>query len=366
MNIQDLDAKILIEFLVFECLSVEEFQKEINFFMVLNLIKLEYNRISKFLIDFIIDCMVLICLKRFSYLRDLTESMAIEEEKKYIKIIFQYFEFYMNVFPNKRNMVIKNIVYVYCFFVNEEREYCWKHMRGFLLNDPVFIAKYFLEIIYNELINNKFSTIEDYFYYDSDEEFGLPAYNEKLLFFGGLYKNFLFKVSDANGHLVKHKVKIIKGSIFFIGMSVWGYERIDKINIPNSIILEHFYKLINHSHKKIDQEIILCLRRLIKKYGDILSDEWNEIFRIMSMIISREKTTLSENSIKNIFEILDAIKVLIINGKFFGKISLYVNILDEFKYVNESLIMLKAKFKLANYYNFISNLESLIIEYLLK
>jgi hypothetical protein len=41
MDIQGLDAIILIEFLTFECLMIEEFQKENVYVMILNLLKNE-------------------------------------------------------------------------------------------------------------------------------------------------------------------------------------------------------------------------------------------------------------------------------------------------------------------------------------
>ena len=118
MNIQDLDMSILIEFLTFECILVEEYQKENVLIMVLNLLKYELQKISKFLIEFIIDCLILICLKRFSNLRELLEQTAIDEEKTFIKTIFQFFEFYMNAMSYKKPSIIKNIVIIYCYFVN--------------------------------------------------------------------------------------------------------------------------------------------------------------------------------------------------------------------------------------------------------
>ena len=38
LNVQEIDIKILIEFLTFECLLFEEFQKEYLFVMILNLL----------------------------------------------------------------------------------------------------------------------------------------------------------------------------------------------------------------------------------------------------------------------------------------------------------------------------------------
>jgi hypothetical protein len=368
MNIHNLDVKILSEFLTFECLMFEEFQKEIVFVMLFNLLKTEYGKISRFLIEFIVDCFIIIALKHFTIFREKDQT---DEEKKIIKTIFNLFDFYMNFLPSdnslKRKSIVMNIVFVHCFFVNYERDYCWKLMKNFLQSEPINISKYFLDIIYNESIffNNKFCDLDDYFFYDNDEEYGLVSYFDKISYFEGLYKNFVHKVGDPNNLLNKHKIKIIKGSIFFIGMSIWGYERIEKIYIPTSIILSHFLKLlIYYSHKKIDMEIILCLRRLIRKYGEVLSDEWSDIFKIIMKIT---KTNSTDNMMKNLFDIMDSIKLLIISNKFFGNINQFANLLDTIKlHYNESLVMIKSQLKLSNIHSFIANLESLIIEYLLK
>jgi hypothetical protein len=346
--------------------------------MIFNLLKTETKKISRFLIEFIIDIAVLICLKHFSILREIDHSL-IEEEKKIIKTIFNIFDFYMNYKPEpmtlnnfnylsgyKKNSIVRNIVIVYCFFLNYDRDYCWKMMKSFLQTEPVNIMKFFLELIYNESLfsNTTFCGLDEYFYYDSDDEFGLTSYFDKIFFFENLHKIFLTKLGDINGLIAKHKIKIIKGSIFYIGMSLWGYERMDIISIPNTVVLSHFSKLLNISHMKIDMEIVLCLRRLIKKFGDILCDEWNEIFKILSMITNRN---CSESLLKNINEITDTIKILLISNKFFGNISQFSNFLDSFKIMqNESLVILKTRIKLSNKYQFFANLESFIIEHLLK
>ena len=316
----------------------------------------------------------MICLKKFSNLRELSDVSLIEEEKKNLKTIIQFFEFYLIHLQVWKNSIIKNIVLIYCFFVNYEREFCWKQMKNFLLRDGVNIFKSFLEIIYCDSISSTFSNLENYFFYDNDEEFGLPSYFDKIYFFENYYKFFLSKIGDYNNIILKHRIKIINGSIFFIGMSLWGYERIESIQIPNTIIVSHFLKLASSSHKKIDQELIQCLRRLIKKFGDCLTDEWTQIFQILHMVVNREKSSGNINNFnnqnindKNILEILDAVKMLIISNKFYGNVTHFANILDEFKNPqNESLIFMRSKFKLGNFCKFIANLESLIIENLIN
>ena len=318
------------------------------------------------MVEFLIDCLSLICLRRFSILKEINDISTLEEEKKFIKIIFQYFDFYLNSQEiAKKNSIIKNIIVNFCFFVNYEREFSWKLMKSFLETENK-IVKYFLDVIYNESLIHSYKGLDDYFYFDSDDEFGLTSYFDKIYFFENLYKIFQFKLGDFNLILVKNQVKIIKGAIYFIVMTLWSYERITKIYIPNTIVLAKLYKLVTSSNRKIDQEVILCLRRLVTKYGETLTDEWKEIFKIINLIITKEKIQ-SDKTLKNLYEIMDSIKLLIISNKFFGLIESFSNLLDEFKLLfNDSLIIIKTKLKLSNSVTFVSKLEGLIVEYLAK
>ena len=88
-------------------------------------------------------------------------------------------------------------------------------------------------------------------------------------------------------------------------MSQWSYERIEKIDATNSILLLKFIKpvTVTKIYKKIDTEIIFCLKRLIKKYGEELIDEWKEILTIIMHIRNNNKETSHENISKTILEI---------------------------------------------------------------
>lgn len=148
-------------------------------------------------------------------------------------------------------------------------------------------------------------------------------------------------------------------------MSQWSYERIEKIDATNSILLLKFIKpvTVTKIYKKIDTEIIFCLKRLIKKYGEELIDEWKEILTIIMHIRNNNKETSHENISKTILEIIDIIKILIINDKFNGNIDEYVKLIDEYKfYGNDSMYLLKTKFKLYKYYDFHQNIEEVFIE----
>ena len=133
-------------------------------------------------------------------------------------------------------------------------------------------------------------------------------------------------------------------------MSQWSYERIEKIDATNSILLLKFIKpvTVTKIYKKIDTEIIFCLKRLIKKYGEELIDEWKEILTIIMHIRNNNKETSHENISKTILEIIDIIKILIINDKFNGNIDEYVKLIDEYKFYGNDSMYLKQN---SNYIN---------------
>ena len=73
----------------------------------------------------------------------------------------------------------------------------------------------------------------------------------------------------------------------FIQISVLGYEKIPKINIPYSTLINHFYRVVENSNTSIDYEILIAFIRIIKKYGEEITDEWSDIFKILNIIIRR-------------------------------------------------------------------------------
>lgn len=146
-------------------------------------------------------------------------------------------------------------------------------------------------------------------------------------------------------------------------MSQWRYERIEKIDTPNIILLTYFLKPVSLGNKKIDTEIIYCLKRLIIKYGEELMDEWCEIFSIIKQIISDNNIFQIENISKAIFDIVDNIKKLIILEKFNGNLDDFIKTIKDFTFSNnDSLYLFKTKYKLYKYYDFLENIEQVFID----
>ena len=383
--------------------------------------------------------MVIICLRKISNIRECVDSISIDNEKNFVKKIFQFFDFYLlEKKVEKKISIVKNIIVVLIFFVRYDRQFSWNSLKNYFSDEPKWMINYLLEILQTNVVNNHFTDLTDYFYYkdcniywqgskipeipqENSSNFSLEEYkisesiekinnsiyeknynpeniqtfpnnlNNNFSYWSGysnnnignekqreslldqnyeysrIYEEFIAKIGEPKNYLTVFKQTIIKEAIVFIQISVLGYEKIVKINIPYTILINHFYRVVENSNTSIDYEILVAFIRIIKKYGEKITDEWSDIFKILNIIIRREDNKNSDKLIKVLYEILDRIKLLIISQKFNGNISEYINFLDEFKtFPYDSLMILKCKYKLNTFLNYISKLESVIIENLIK
>lgn len=132
----------------------------------------------------------------------------------------------------------------------------------------------------------------------------VKEYNENILLESYIPYIKLSEEKISN-FLLKSKSKFIAGAIFFIGMAVWGYEKIDNLRIPYTIIISHFYKLVQEKNRIINKDIIICLKRLIKKYGEILYDESNEIIDIIILLIHNiNRYSIKKIILKNLLKMM--------------------------------------------------------------
>jgi hypothetical protein len=72
-----------------------------------------------------------------------------------------------------------------------------------------------------------------------------------------------------------------RGIIFFISMACWGSERITTIHYSFSAILPSFLRVLSLGNPLIAYEVLLSVRRLLRKFGERLRSEWDVIFPIL-------------------------------------------------------------------------------------
>eukprot|EP01133_Synstelium_polycarpum_P014223 gene14223-16780_t len=82
----------------------------------------------------------------------------------------------------------------------------------------------------------------------------------------------------------RHTINLLRGAVFFLGMSIWGPQRISALNISPAFVLPALFNSLIGRQEIIAFEVILAIRRLIKKYGRELHVEWDLIFLIVTRI----------------------------------------------------------------------------------
>ena len=174
------------------------------------------KKITKFMQEYIIETTIFICFKKTSQFRENSEpgkNQLVEDEKVYLKTIFQLLENYMINTNEKNNTLVFNIIRIYSYYINYDKDYSWMMMKIFI-NIDTKISKYFLEMISNENISFQTTCFHNllYFSFDDIED------EEKIVLFQNKHDNFVNKLGDANNMLIKHRIRIIKGAIFFIGV----------------------------------------------------------------------------------------------------------------------------------------------------
>eukprot|EP01087_Luapelamoeba_hula_P007887 TRINITY_DN1939_c0_g1_i1.p1 TRINITY_DN1939_c0_g1~~TRINITY_DN1939_c0_g1_i1.p1 ORF type:complete len:681 (-),score=96.07 TRINITY_DN1939_c0_g1_i1:353-2395(-) len=61
-------------------------------------------------------------------------------------------------------------------------------------------------------------------------------------------------------------VNLLRGAIFYLGMSCWGSFRVEVLHITRMSILPYFLSVLSSEHNIVAYEVALSIRRLIKKY----------------------------------------------------------------------------------------------------
>merc|ERR1712137_255262 len=79
---------------------------------------------------------------------------------------------------------------------------------------------------------------------------------------------------------------LLRGATFFLGMSMWGSQRVASLDIPALQILPSMSRALDSGELIIGHEVCLAIRRLIKKYGETLHLEWDILIGIFNKLRS--------------------------------------------------------------------------------
>ena len=90
----------------------------------------------------------------------------------------------------------------------------------------------------------------------------------------------LDKPNSINPEHIRRSV--LRGAVFFTGMSAWGSQRIESLRSPFTAILPSLRDVLVCLDHVVMYEVLLSVQRLVKKYGNKLRIEWDVIFEILN------------------------------------------------------------------------------------
>lgn len=88
-------------------------------------------------------------------------------------------------------------------------------------------------------------------------------------------------VTASSTQLSVHHIQFLRGAVFFAGMASWGSQRIVTLQYPFTAVLAHLDHVMACNNTVVVYEVLLAIRRLVKKYGANLKLEWEPLRAIL-------------------------------------------------------------------------------------
>src|SRR5690606_13433496 len=109
--------------------------------------------------------------------------------------------------------------------------------------------------------------------------------------------------------IIRDHKQLHRGAIFFVGMATWGKNKIDSLEVSYSVVLGALSRVLSYSSEIVAYEVMLVIRRVIKKYGTVLQREWDIVMEILAKLegyIKKGKNTSLQQTLKNALEDITA------------------------------------------------------------
>ncbi|KAG8557408.1 hypothetical protein GDO81_016628 [Engystomops pustulosus] len=112
---------------------------------------------------------------------------------------------------------------------------------------------------------------------------------------------------------------LLRGAVFFVGMGLWGAHRIFCLKNSPISVLPSFIKAMNYPNAVVSYEIVLSIKRLIKKYGrELQAVAWDIVLDIVERLLQQLQLLRSSELKAAIHNVLSAVEELFDQNDFHG------------------------------------------------
>jgi hypothetical protein len=99
--------------------------------------------------------------------------------------------------------------------------------------------------------------------------------------------------SGAGGSATQNAGSVIRGAVFFVGMSCWGKDKVESLHMAPVTVLQAMVHAARCGYSVAAYEVLLSVRRLIRKQGPELTVEWDSIVAILYEMTAYTSANLS-------------------------------------------------------------------------
>lgn len=113
---------------------------------------------------------------------------------------------------------------------------------------------------------------------------------------------------------VQNVGSIIRGAVFFVAMSCWGKDKIESLRFAPINVLQAFVHAARSGYSVAAYEVLLSVRRLIRKQGSELVVEWDNIFIILHELAAY--TSSNSSFVRVLIDTLNSLRALADTNRF--------------------------------------------------
>ncbi len=120
--------------------------------------------------------------------------------------------------------------------------------------------------------------------------------------------------SASSASVTQNAGSIIRGAVFFVGMSCWGKDKVDSLHVAPATVLAAMVQAVRCGYSVAAYEVLLSVRRLIRKQGPELAVEWDSIFIILYEMTAY--TSSNPSFVRVLVDTLGSLRVLSDSNRF--------------------------------------------------
>lgn len=177
-------------------------------------------------------------------------------------------------------------------------------------------------------------------------------------------------LQDANNY---NDPSLLRGTIFFVSMSLWGNKRVQSLKNTMSAVLPSFLMVLECTNDIVAYEVILGIQRLLEHSSkELLGMTWDLILEIINKLLTHSEIVPVSSSSPlrlsvNVYDLIATIEQLHEAGIYKGSVNRLYELIEKSSHLPEQLVLrlidYKTQFLHSSQENWLNNMNQLMLKY---